>query len=92
MCGITGIVYSDPDRYVDSDCIDEMSLVIHHRGPDEWGKWVNRYVGIGMTRLRIIDLAKGSQPIHNEDKSIWIVFNGEIYNFQDLRKDLKKEG
>jgi asparagine synthase (glutamine-hydrolysing) len=92
MCGITGIVHSDPGEYVDPDNIDEMCRVIRHRGPDEWGKWVNRHVGIGMTRLRIIDLAKGSQPIHNEDKSVWIVFNGEIYNFKDLRKELEKRG
>jgi len=69
-----------------------MCAVIRHRGPDEMGLWINGHVGIGMTRLSIIDVAGGSQPIHNEDETIWIVFNGEIYNYKQLRTDLEKRG
>lgn len=92
MCGIVGIVYNDPNRPIDKPLIERMCAVIHHRGPDEWGMWSEGQAGIGMKRLRIIDLAGGSQPIHNADKSIWIVFNGEIYNYRELRKDLESRG
>jgi asparagine synthase (glutamine-hydrolysing) len=92
MCGIAGVVYSDPGRLVEKSLIERMCDVIHHRGPDEWGMWSEGEAGIGMRRLCIIDLAGGSQPIHNADKSIWIVFNGEIYNYRELRNDLEKRG
>ncbi len=69
-----------------------MCAVIHHRGPDEWGMWSEGPVAIGMKRLQIIDLTGGSQPMANADGSIRIVFNGEIYNFIDLRADLEKRG
>ena len=92
MCGIVGIVYNDTQRPVEKPLIEQMCAVIHHRGPDEWGMWSEGQAGIGMKRLRIIDLAGGSQPIHNADKSIWIVFNGEIYNYRELRDDLEKRG
>lgn len=92
MCGIAGIVYNDTQRPVEKSLIEQMCAVIHHRGPDEWGMWSDGQAGIGMKRLRIIDLAGGSQPIHNADKSIWIVFNGEIYNYRELRDDLEKRG
>lgn len=65
---------------------------MHHRGPDESGIWHRDGVGIAMTRLSIIDIAGGSQPVHNEDKTIWIVFNGEIYNYRELRTVLEKQG
>jgi len=92
MCGITGIVYKDKYDHVDAEVLKKMCVAIRHRGPDESGTWIDGHVGIGMTRLSIIDLAGGSQPIHNEDKTIWIVFNGEIYNYKDLRLDLEKRG
>jgi asparagine synthase (glutamine-hydrolysing) len=92
MCGITGIIYKDPKKRVNADMLENMCSVLHHRGPDEWGAWQNGNIGIGMTRLRIIDLEGGTQPIHNEDKKIWIVFNGEIYNYKKLRKNLEKRG
>jgi asparagine synthase (glutamine-hydrolysing) len=92
MCGIAGILFRDKSEHVDEKMIKLMCTVMRHRGPDEWGKWIDKYVGIGMTRLRIIDLDGGSQPIHNEDKSIWIVFNGEIYNYKELRIELEKRG
>jgi asparagine synthase (glutamine-hydrolysing) len=69
-----------------------MCDVIRHRGPDDEGVWVGDGAAIGMRRLSIIDLATGHQPIHNEDGSIWIVFNGEIYNFQALRRELEDAG
>jgi asparagine synthase (glutamine-hydrolysing) len=92
MCGIVGVINKDQNEVVDEKIIKNMCSVIRHRGPDDWGKWVHGHVGIGMTRLSIIDVDGGSQPIHNEDKSIWIVFNGEIYNFKKLRTELKKHG
>lgn len=92
MCGIAGLLYHDPAKIVDPALVDRMCLSIRHRGPDENGAWIHGNVGIGMTRLSIIDLAGGSQPIHNEDESMWIVFNGEIYNFPELRKDLLGKG
>jgi asparagine synthase (glutamine-hydrolysing) len=92
MCGIAGIINTDPAAVVHPDQIDKMCQAIHHRGPDDMGIWCNRHVGIGMKRLSIIDLTGGHQPIHNEDKTCWIVFNGEIYNFKELREELEKRG
>ena len=69
-----------------------MNRCIVHRGPDDDGFYVNENVGLAMRRLAIIDVAHGKQPMHNEDKTAWIVFNGEIYNFQELRKDLEAQG
>jgi len=69
-----------------------MTQTIVHRGPDEEGIYATANVGLGMRRLSIIDLTSGSQPIHNEDGTVWIVFNGEIYNFPDLRKELESRG
>lgn len=92
MCGITGIIHCDPTAVVGTEVIEKMCRVIHHRGPDDMGVWCNGGVGIGMTRLSIIDRAGGRQPIHNEDKSCWIVFNGEIYNFLELRRKLVDRG
>ena len=92
MCGIAGVIYSDHQRPVDGALIDRMCAVIHHRGPDEWGMWCEGPVGIGMKRLRIIDLAGGSQPMAAAGGKIRIVFNGEIYNYRELREDLEKRG
>lgn len=92
MCGIVGIVYTDTARPVDGTVIDKMCSVIHHRGPDEWGMWINGFVGIGMKRLQIIDLASGHQPMSTENGSLRIVFNGEIYNYRALRSDLEGRG
>ncbi len=90
MCGIVGIVRNDRD--VDQALVGRMCEAIRHRGPDEDGFYFNQKVGLGMRRLSIIDLASGQQPIHNGDKSAWIVFNGEIYNYQELREKLEKLG
>src|SRR5882724_9163840 len=92
MCGIVGIVHSDPARPVPPAVIRRMCEAIRHRGPDDEGAYVDRNVGLGMRRLSIIDLAGGRQPIFNEDQSKVIVFNGEIYNYQELRRELIARG
>jgi asparagine synthase (glutamine-hydrolysing) len=92
MCGITGIVNYKDDEVVSESILRKMCSVIKHRGPDEGGIWTHKNVGVGMRRLKIIDLVSGSQPMHNEDKTVWIVFNGEIYNYQELRDNLQKMG
>ncbi|HMO80748.1 MAG TPA: asparagine synthase (glutamine-hydrolyzing) [Pyrinomonadaceae bacterium] len=91
MCGIVGIV-KNSEGHIDPDLVERMNSAIVHRGPDDEGFYLNRNVGLGMRRLSIIDVATGRQPIHSEDKSKWIVFNGEIYNYQELRADLEKRG
>ncbi len=92
MCGIAGIVGTTPGDCVDPRMIHQMCQMIVHRGPDDEGIYAKDRVGLGMRRLSIIDLAGGHQPIYNEDKTIWVVFNGEIYNFPVLRKDLIRSG
>ena len=91
MCGITGFVYNS-ERAVERDLLEAMNATITHRGPDEDGFYLRENVGLAMRRLAIIDLAGGQQPIHNRDRSKWIVYNGEIYNFQELRDDLEERG
>jgi len=88
MCGIVGIVHRERDRPVDGATIRAMCAAIRHRGPDDEGVLLSGPVGLGMRRLSIIDLAGGRQPMTNEDGSTVIVFNGEIYNYQDLRREL----
>jgi asparagine synthase (glutamine-hydrolysing) len=93
MCGIAGKINRRPDAAVDPGLIRRMTDAISHRGPDGEGHYVQGPVGLGHRRLSIIDLSSaGTQPMCNEDQSIWIVFNGEIYNFQELREDLMKRG
>ncbi len=92
MCGICGVTYFDRERNVSELEVKGMCDVIRHRGPDDQG-WITKgNYGIGMRRLSIIDLVTGRQPISNEDGSIWIVFNGEIYNHMELRDELVKKG
>src|SRR5690349_8515446 len=91
MCGITGYVNANGDA-VDRALLESMNCAIIHRGPDEDGVYVNENVGLAMRRLAIIDLAGGQQPIHNPDKTKWIVFNGEIYNYREIREELEKRG
>jgi asparagine synthase (glutamine-hydrolysing) len=92
MCGIAGYINTDREHPVDSRVVEQMCTVIHHRGPDEWGFWCNGSVGIGMKRLQIIDLGGGRQPMANDDQSVQIVFNGEIYNYLELRAELQQKG
>ena len=91
MCGIVGFV-NTKGRAADRPVLEAMNDAIAHRGPDDDGFYVHKNVGLAMRRLAIIDLASGKQPIHNADKTKWIVFNGEIYNYQELRSGLEKSG
>ncbi|HXI74648.1 MAG TPA: asparagine synthase (glutamine-hydrolyzing), partial [Pyrinomonadaceae bacterium] len=91
MCGITGIVRND-DAPIDRELLARMNDAIRHRGPDDDGFYFGDGVGLAMRRLAIIDLKSGHQPIHNPDRTAWIVFNGEIYNYQELRKQLEARG
>lgn len=91
MCGIVGIVRND-GKPIDEPLLSRMCSAIRHRGPDDDGFYVNGSVGLAMRRLSIIDLKSGHQPIHNQDRSSWIVFNGEIYNYLELREKLEKLG
>jgi asparagine synthase (glutamine-hydrolysing) len=91
MCGIAGIVNFD-GRPVAPGELSAMCDALAHRGPDEDGFYVGPGVGLGMRRLSIIDLHTGRQPIANEDRSVWVVFNGEIYNFRELRDELERRG
>src|SRR5258707_13750957 len=91
MCGIVGIVRNDKSD-VDQALLERMSAAIRHRGPDDDGFYLNGAVGLGMRRLAIIDLKGGQQPVHNQDRTAWIVFNGEIYNYLELREKLEKLG
>src|SRR3990172_8410785 len=89
MCGICGIVSPEP---ITEGLLRSMCKVLTHRGPDDEGIYLGKGIGVGHRRLSIIDLESGRQPIHNEDKSIRLVFNGEVYNFRELREDLEKSG
>jgi len=92
VCGITGIVHRDKGHPVSRHDVEVMCSAIRHRGPDDEGLFVQGSVGLGMRRLSIIDLRGGHQPIFNEDRSKVIVFNGEIYNYRDLRRTLLSQG
>ncbi len=91
MCGIIGFV-NNAARAADREVLGAMNAAIVHRGPDDDGFYLNENVGLAMRRLAIIDLASGKQPMHNEDRTKWIVFNGEIYNYRELREDLEQRG
>lgn len=91
MCGIVGML-DQRGHHIDPSWIDAMNESIIHRGPDDSGRYVRDHVGLGMRRLAIIDVAGGHQPVHNEDETIWAVFNGEIYNHRELRLDLERAG
>ena len=83
----------DPARSVERDVLERMNAVLAHRGPDDAGIYCDGPIGLAHRRLSIIDLSPaGHQPMSNEDGTIWIVFNGEIYNFQSLRPDLLRRG
>src|SRR5271170_7518835 len=92
MCGIAGVLEFGRDAQADSAVVRKMCDVMAHRGPDDDGVFVQGRIGLGMRRLSIVDLATGHQPISNEDGSIWIVFNGEIYNHRALREHLITRG
>jgi len=92
MCGICGIFLNDRSRRVERETLAEMNRQIVHRGPDDDGFFVEGNVGLAMRRLSIIDIKTGHQPISNESNDIWIVYNGELYNHQELRKGLEARG
>src|SRR5262245_25760027 len=91
MCGICGI-FDLEGKPINRDILARMTREIQHRGPDGEGEWVDGEIGLGHRRLSIIDVAGGGQPIGNEDGSLQVVFNGEIYNFVELREELEKAG
>ena len=86
MCGINGF------NFTDKALIHKMNKLLNHRGPDSQGEYVDSNVSLGHTRLSIIDLTSaGNQPMPNEDESVWIVYNGEVYNFKELRNNFKRK-
>ena len=92
MCGIAGVLYADPARSVSQSLLTDMGQAIAHRGPDGEGTFRSGPVGLVHRRLAIIDPAGGRQPLSNEDESIHVVFNGEIYNYRELRRQLEQRG
>ena len=92
MCGIVGICEMEKPGGVDVETLRRMMSTIRHRGPDETGAYIDDRIGLGHLRLSIIDLTSGSQPIHNEDETLWIVYNGEIFNYIELREQLEQQG
>ena len=92
MCGITGIFDTRGKRDIDRAVLHRMNESQFHRGPDEGGLHVEPGVGLGHRRLSIIDLSTGQQPLYNEDQTVCVVFNGEIYNYQELIPELQALG
>jgi asparagine synthase (glutamine-hydrolysing) len=94
MCGIAGAVWTQHSPGIDASDLERMTRVISHRGPDDHGFYLDpaQRVALGFRRLSIIDLAGGHQPIGNEDGTVQIVFNGEIYNYRELRPALEAKG
>ena len=93
MCGICGQFNFEPEHAVAPEVLERMQRSLSHRGPDSQGTWTKESVGLAHTRLAIIDLSEnGHQPMCNENGTVWIVYNGEVYNFQSLRKELESKG
>src|SRR5260370_32899694 len=92
MCGICGKLMFDPAATVAPTLMKSMADAMVHRGPDDEGYYLSGPVGLGFRRLSIIDLNTGHQPISNEDGSVWVIFNGEIYNYRELREQLLAKG
>jgi asparagine synthase (glutamine-hydrolysing) len=92
MCGITGKIFFSKERNIEEAELKRMADIIQHRGPDDEGFYIHKNVGLGFRRLSIIDLHTGHQPLSNENESKWIIFNGEIYNFLQLRQQLIQKG
>ena len=93
MCGICGKINFSPERAPEQALLERMCSSLHHRGPDDSGVHIAGRAGLGHCRLSIIDLSPaGHQPMCNEDQSVWVVHNGEVYNFPELRKELQARG
>src|SRR5687768_16660012 len=88
MCGISGFLHFDKDRPASAEVLKKMADVIVHRGPDDEGFYIKQNLALGHRRLSIIDLSTGRQPMFSDDKKIVLVFNGEIYNYIELREEL----
>ncbi len=91
MCGICGVCFSD-NRSAEREILEAMNSTLRHRGPDDEGYYFSEGIGLAMRRLKIIDLETGGQPVFNEDRSVSVVYNGEIYNFMELRGELIRRG
>src|SRR5690348_6215095 len=92
MCGITGIVQFNREKAIAPAVLKNMCDSIYHRGPDDDGLYMSRNVGLGFRRLSIIDLSTGHQPLSNQNETVYIVFNGEIYNYLEQRQKLIQKG
>ena len=92
MCGIAGIVHANLREPVNAELIEQMTRKLQHRGPDDFGVWVEGGVGLGHQRLSIIDLTGGHQPMAVNDEAFWVTYNGEIYNYLELRSALAENG
>lgn len=92
MCGIAGIFHFDPEREIDRSKLTRMTDALSHRGPDASGFYIEKQVGLGHRRLSIIDLESGDQPMYSDDGNICLIFNGEIYNYIEIREELKAKG
>jgi asparagine synthase (glutamine-hydrolysing) len=92
MCGIAGIIYVEASRPIEPGILRQIAATLAHRGPDAEGVWTGPGVGLAHRRLSIIDLTGGDQPLGNEDGSIQVVFNGEIYNYRELKRELEQKG
>src|SRR4051812_17117015 len=92
MCGIAGLLDLSGVRPPDRSALEQMAAQIMHRGPDDDGYFIEPRIGLAARRLSIVDVAGGHMPLSNEDGSVWIVYNGEIYNAPELRADLQARG
>jgi len=92
MCGICGVMHFDRQQAVERSALEAMGRQIVHRGPDDGGFYLSQNIGLAMRRLSIIDLRTGQQPVTNEDRTVWLVYNGEIYNHKELRPGLEARG
>src|SRR2546430_131659 len=97
MCGIAGAVWTREGRALEAGALDRMTDAVSHRGPDGRGTRYERTpdgggAALGHRRLSIIDLAGGGQPLSNEDDTVWITYNGEVYNYRELRQELEQQG
>jgi len=92
MCGISGFLHFNKDEPARADVIKKMTDIISHRGPDGEGYYLHNNLAFGHRRLSIIDLSTGGQPMFNEDESLALIFNGEIYNYIELREELQQLG
>ena len=92
MCGIAGVLNVNARDLPQEDLLVRMISMLRHRGPEESGIYIDQDIGLGHARLSIIGLDDGTQPICNEDETLWIIYNGEIFNYIELRDDLEKKG